>query len=105
MTGATSALGRRVCRRLVADPDVGRVVAIDVVASDQSGVEGHAIESGDLKDVFEGVAVVVHLGVSGGLDLDGTGVGPDVVLTRQVLDAAGSCSVPRIVLLLSLIHI
>lgn len=101
VTGATSALGRRVCRRLVADPDVGRVVAIDVVASDQAGVEGHAVASGDLKEVIEGVAVVVHLGASGGLDLDGTGAGPDVVLTRQVLDAAGSCAVPRIVLLSS----
>lgn len=101
VTGATSALGRRVCRRLVADDGIGRVVALDAAASDQSGVEGHAIASTDLKEILEGVGVVVHLGVSDGLDLDGTGVGPDVALTRRLLDAAGSCAVPRVVLLSS----
>jgi len=101
VTGATSALGRRVCRRLVADADVGRVVGLDAAASDQAGVEGHAIGSSDLKEVLDGVDVVVHLGASGGIDLDGTGVGPDPVVTRRLLDAAGACAVPRFVLLSS----
>lgn len=101
VTGARSAIGRRVCRRLVADADVGRIVALDRVAPDQSGVEAHALGAVDLKEVLEGVDVLVHLGVSDGLDLDGTGVAPDPALTRDLLVAAGDCAVPRVVLLSS----
>lgn len=100
VTGATSVLGRRVCRRLVRD-GVSPVVALDERPSDQRGVDGHALAGADLAGLCAGADVVIHLGRSGGLDLDGTGVGPDVALTRQVLAAASAAGVPRVVLLSS----
>ena len=101
VTGATSAIGRRVCRRLVSAVGVDRVVAVDRTASDQAGVEGRSLDGSDLKRCCEGASAVIHLGSSNGYDVDGTGVGPDPALTRDLLDAAASCAVPRVVLLSS----
>lgn len=102
VTGASSALGRRVCAALAAGAGVGRVVAIDrTPAPDQPGVESHALPGADLAGLVGVADAVVHLGLSGGVDLDGTGVGPDPQLTRDLLEAVDGSTVRRLVLLSS----
>lgn len=95
LTGAESALGRRVRARLAADPAVTGVVELDLA-------DGRAHPAAELKAVLEGATALVHLGRTDGAELDGTGAGGvDVEGTRHLLDAAGSAGVDRVVVLSS----
>ena len=95
LTGAESALGRRVRARLDADPAVTGVVELDLA-------DGRTHPAGELKAVLEGAVALVHLGRTDGAELDGTGAGGvDVEGTRHLLDAAGSAGVDRVVVLSS----
>lgn len=95
LTGAASALGRRVRARLDADPTVPEVVELDLA-------DGRERPAADLKAALEGATALVHLGRTDGAELDGTGAGGvDVEGTRHLLDAAGSVGVDRVVVLSS----
>ena len=114
ITGAASELGRRVCARTLADPDVARVVAIDQRSLRRlpAGVERHQVDlaDADLKPLFEGAAAVVHLAQADGPAPGSTRrpAAGDELLTRRVLDAASAVGTAHLVVLssaLSLIHI
>ena len=92
LTSVDSALGRRVAARFEADDTIDRVVGIDL-----------GTHHGDeLKARIDGADVLVHLGRTGGVELDGTGAGGvDVAGTRELLDAAGSVGLGTVVLLSS----
>ncbi|MCB1017331.1 MAG: NAD-dependent epimerase/dehydratase family protein [Acidimicrobiales bacterium] len=95
LTGAASALGRRVLERLAADADVDRVVELDLT----DGLDHPVAE---LKAGLEGAAVLVHLGRTDGAELDGTGTGGvDVEGTRHLFEAAGAVGVDHVVVLSS----
>lgn len=107
ITGAASELGRRVCALTLADPDVGRVVAIDRRALRRmpSGIERHQVDlaEADLKPIFEGASTVIHLAQADGpapRSLPGTAQG-DESLARRVLDAASAVGTSHVVLLSS----
>lgn len=92
VTGCQGPLGRRVCHLVSTDPDVERLVRVDVLPSR---------DPGELKRLVEGLTTIVHLGSSAGPEFDGTGAAVDVEATRALLDAAGSVGVRRLVLLSS----
>ncbi len=95
LTGAGSALGRRVRARLDADAGVERVVEVDLT----DGLEQPVAE---LKAAMEGGEVLVHLGRTDGAELDGTGAGGvDVEGTRHLFEAAGAVGVSHLVVLSS----
>lgn len=107
VTGAASDLGQRVCSLAAADPQVTRVVAVDRRSLRRlpAGVERHQVDlaTADLKGIFEGASVVVHL-----TQADGPGRGEDLPaatgeadLTRRVLDAASAVGARHVVLLSS----
>lgn len=106
VTGAASALGRRVCALAANDPGVVRVVALDRRRLDRlpDGVEGHQVDlaTADLKPLLEGASVVVHLAQATGpdpaSDVDQAGDGE---LARRVLDAASAVGASHLVLLSS----
>ncbi len=93
VTGAHGPLGRRVCRRVAAVADLDRLVRMASIPAE---------DPAELKRVFDGVDVLIHLGTSMGPELDGTGApGVDVAGTRCLLDAAGSVGVEQVVVLSS----
>ena len=106
ITGAASRLGQRACALAAADAQVGRVVALDRRAMHRlpAGVEAHRADlaSADLKALFEGASVVLHLAQA-------TGPAPahsdtdlgDGALARRVLDAASAVGATHGVLLSS----
>ena len=95
LTGAESALGRRVRSLLDADPEVTGVVTIDL-----SSCSEHPVAA--LKAAMDGAQVLVHLGSTAGAELDGTGAGGvDVEGTRHLFEAAGSVGVRHLVVLSS----
>lgn len=92
LTGMDSALGRRVADRLGTEPGVARLVEVDLAA--------HRGE--ELKARLDGADVLVHLGRTDGVELDGTGTGGvDVAGTRDLLEAAGSAGIGAVVILSS----
>lgn len=105
VTGAASALGRRVCERLASDPSVAVVVPVDrrpVPGGQADGTVDLLVD--DLKDGFDTADVVVHLASAFGPALDGDPEierADDVAMARRVLDAASSATVPHVVLLSS----
>lgn len=108
VTGAASALGRRACALAAADPKVVRVVAIDRrrLAELPVGVEGRQVDlaTTDLKPLFEGASVLVHLAQSTGPEpaVDTAEAG-DAELGRRALEAASAVGVSHVVLLSSAI--
>lgn len=99
VTGAGGFLGRALVPALAADPDVGRVVAIDLHPGSAGDVEWVAADVRDprIEDALRGVDVVVHLAaiVLGDIRLsDSVNVGG----TANVCDAAGRAGVRRMVL-------
>lgn len=114
VTGAGSPLGRRVVARVLEDPLVGNVVALDrpgTVLPTGARIEPVAIDltDPDLKRACEGVSTIVHLGTSdpaapelAGEALDGTGVvtgGGEA--SRALLAAAADAGVTTLVILSS----
>ncbi len=67
VTGAAGAVGSRTIRRLLVDPSVARVVALDqapqpeIVEGDRATVTRMDVLSGDLTAAFSGADTVVHL--------------------------------------------
>jgi nucleoside-diphosphate-sugar epimerase len=105
VTGAASVLGRRVTRLAAADPDVARVVALDrrTLGPSIPGVEPHVVDLAavDLKPLFEGATVVVHLAqCTGPEEYEPSALG-DGALARTVLDAASAVGAEHVVLLSS----
>lgn len=106
VTGAASALGRRVCERLRVDPSTADVMALDRRASAAGGREEAIVDllRDDLKIRLQGIDVLVHLASAFGPALDGDPEverADDVEMTRRLLDAASSASVRHLVLLSS----
>lgn len=107
VTGAASALGRRVCALATADPGVSRVVGLDRRHAPDL-VDGVALQqldltTADLKRALEGADVLVHLAQGEGLEPEltsGEGVG-DGRLAQLVLDAASAVGIGHVVLLSS----
>ncbi|MDQ2648681.1 MAG: NAD-dependent epimerase/dehydratase family protein, partial [Actinomycetota bacterium] len=99
VTGSAGVLGQRVCELAAADPSVDRVVAIDKRPRPAApGIATHTLDlaTADLKPLFEGASVVVHLAQA-----DPTEVADDAELARRVLDAAGAVGAHHLVLLSS----
>ncbi len=109
VTGASGPIGRRVCALLGAEPDVSRIVALDVV--DPPGPRPDRVEhqrvdvaDDDLGPRFAGAGAVIHLASVFGPALDDDPVvvaNGDVVLARRVLAAAGDAGVDHLVVLSS----
>jgi nucleoside-diphosphate-sugar epimerase len=92
LTGVDSALGRRVASRLEADDDVARVIDVDL----------RTRRGDDLASRLVGADVLVHLGRTDGVELDGTGTGGvDVAGTRDLLAAAACAGIDAVVVLSS----
>jgi nucleoside-diphosphate-sugar epimerase len=108
VTGAAGALGRRACELALADPSVGRVVAVDrrPVPGLPPSVQVHQADlaSADLKPLFEGADVLLHLAQADAVDAEverPAGVVGDGQLAHRVLDAASAVGVQHVVLLSS----
>lgn len=91
VTGASGYLGRRVVERLGQEPDVGRVIAIDVREPDFStrNLEFYRLDvrSPELVDVIAGADAVVHLAAVGHRDAAET-QDVNITGTRTVVNAA-----------------
>lgn len=109
VTGAAGALGKQVCELALADPAVGRVVAIDRRSMRRlpKEVEQHQADlaHADLKPLLEGASTVVHLAQA-----DGPAPGAEIsqptgesAITHSVLDAAAAVGATHVVLLSSAI--
>jgi nucleoside-diphosphate-sugar epimerase len=106
VTGASGALGRRVLDRLAVADHGGRVLAIDLVEPTRSppGASFVAADlaTADLKPLFEGVEVVVHLAFAAGPEVDDEGTArANVASAQRVLDAAGAVGARHVVLVSS----
>lgn len=104
VTGAAGPLGRRVCELALADPRVGRVVAVDrrpvTGLSAEVEVVSGDLATMDLKPVLEGADVVVHLAQGDG-PVRGAEVGgpaEDARMAHRVLDAASAVGASHLVL-------
>ncbi len=102
MTGAAGRVGRRLIGRLVDDPDVVRLVALDVgpVPDPPHGIEAHVadVTVTDLVPLLSGIDTLVHLASVAGADA-ADDASERVVLdgTRRVLAAASEAGVSHIV--------
>lgn len=107
VTGAASVLGQRVCALAAADPNVPHVIALDRRSLKRlpAGIERHQVDlaTADLKPLFEGASVVVHLAHADGPSRGETISHPtgDSVLARRVLEAASAVGAGHVVLLSS----
>ena len=102
VTGASGLVGGRLLRALAADPSITRLVGVDVREPERRvrGLEFHRadIARSELKPLFEGVDVLVHLAsvvdpipdeaLMARVNIDGT---------RRVLDAASAVGVTKVV--------
>ena len=100
VTGAASALGRRV-RELLAERDETDVVGLDLRSG--SGIDPTDLVTAPLGPAFAGADAVIHLASVFGPALDGPEVDDavEVAMARRVLDAAGEAGVGHVVLLSS----
>lgn len=114
VTGAGSALGRRVVSAALEEPGVERVVAVGQVPGDhpagrrRGGEEVElvaapfALDDSRLAALTKGATRLVHLGARSGLDLDGTGGAEvDLLGTRALLATLAQGGAVRSVVLLS----
>lgn len=101
VTGAASALGRRVMGLLVARDDVDEVVGLDLQPG--PGVRQLDLVTADLADAFAGADAVIHLASVFGPAIEGPEVDDavEVQMARRVLAAADKAGVSRLVLLSS----
>ena len=103
VTGAAGPVGRRVVQRLLDDPAVDRVVAIDRASMSgadwpaDAPVDRHqgALLDSDLDALFAGVETVCHL--AGSDPLEDTAADHDVRTTTRVLDAAAAAGVGQVI--------
>ena len=102
MTGAASGLGAAVAARLVANPDVGKVVGLDDHRGQTEGVTWRVLDIRDpsLATRLGKVDTVVHLAVDGPPTSAATGVQGELNVrgTQTVLTAAAATGVRRVVL-------
>ena len=98
VTGADTALGREVVARL---REAGPVVALG--AGGGAGGRSVDLATADLKPLFEGAEVVVHVGTPSGAALDeaSAAASADVAIAQRVLDAAGDVDAAHVVVLSS----
>lgn len=104
VTGAAGPVGRRVVARLLADPDVERVVGIDrapVRPADGDDFDGRLelhrlqLRGADLDPLFAGLDTVIHL--AGSDPLEGTEPGHDLHTATRVLDAVERAGVGQVI--------
>ncbi len=99
VTGAAGPVGRRLVARLLDDPSVEAVVAIDqmAVTAVDDRVMAHRIQltGADLDAVLAGVDVVCHL--AGSDPLEDRAPDHDLHTTTRVLDAAGRAGVGQVI--------
>jgi nucleoside-diphosphate-sugar epimerase len=101
VTGAASALGRRLCARLAADVTVGTVLALDREPV-PGGDRPIDLLVDDVKDRVDGATTLVHLASAFGpaVDDDPEVVkAADVEMARRVLDAAAASGTAHLVVL------
>jgi nucleoside-diphosphate-sugar epimerase len=101
VTGAASGVGAALAARLVANPDVGRVLGLDERRGDVEGVTWRVLDVRDpaLAARLEKVDTVVHLATDASLDRDRSNQGElNVRGTQTVLTAAAATGVRRVVL-------
>ncbi len=111
VTGASGALGRRVVALFADDPQVDKVVSVDVSddgAPRQPGVDPVRVDltRDDLKPVLHEAEAVIHLASVFGPALDDdpqVDQGVEVTMARRVLDAAADVAIPTVVVLSSAI--
>jgi nucleoside-diphosphate-sugar epimerase len=106
VTGAAGRLGRRVLPLVASDPEVSKVVAIDLlaVARRPPKVEPHQADltTADLDTLLHGVDVVIHLAFASQTELDEVAArAVNVGGTSRLFDAAGRAGVKHAVVLSS----
>lgn len=103
VTGAAGPVGWRVVARLLADPDVERVVGIDrapIRPADGDDFDGRLelhrlhLRGADLDPLFAGLDTVIHL--AGSDPLEGTEPGHDLHTVTRVLDAVERAGVGQV---------
>ena len=101
VTGAASALGRRVAALLRSRPDVASVVALDL--RDAPGTTLVDLVTADLAPHLAGATAVFHLASAFGPAVEGPEIdaATDVAMARRVLDAADVAGTSAVVLLSS----
>jgi nucleoside-diphosphate-sugar epimerase len=102
VTGVAGFLGQHLLPALAADPDVGRIVGLDVREPTRRSphLELHRVDIAghDLKPILEGVDVLVHLAaIVDPIDDEALVARVNVEGTRRVLDAAAAVGVRKIV--------
>lgn len=104
VTGAASGLGAAVAARLVANPDVGKVLGLDARRGPAEGVTWRVLDVRDpsLATRLDKVDTVVHLATDTSIDADRREQTElNLRGTQAVLTAAAATGVPRVVLLTS----
>ena len=104
VTGAASGLGAAVAARLVANPDVGKVLGLDARRGPAEGVTWRVLDVRDpsLATRLDKVDALVHLATDTSLDGDRREQTElNLRGTQAVLTAAAATGVPRVVLLTS----
>ena len=104
VTGAASGLGAAVAARLVANPDVGKVLGLDARRGPAAGVTWRVLDVRDpsLATRLDKVDTLVHLATDTSLDGDRREQTElNLRGTQAVLTAAAATGVPRVVLLTS----
>ena len=99
VTGAASALGRRVTSLLAERDDVGDVVALDLRSG--PGIDQLDLVTADLSAAFAGATAVIHLASVFGPAVEGPEIedAVEVAMARRVLAAAHEAGATRVVLL------
>ena len=106
ITGVSGFLGQAVLRRLAGSPAVGKLVGLDVREPGfrPRGLQFHLVDvaGSDLRPLFEGVDVLVHLaGVHDAIPDEDLMARVNVGGTRRVLEAAAAAGVSKVVLVSS----
>ena len=106
ITGAAGRVGRRVVPLVASDPDVTKVIAIDLhaVARRPRNVEPHQADltTADLDALLAGVDVVIHLAFASQTELDEAAARQvNVGGTQRLFDAAGRAGVTHAVVVSS----
>lgn len=106
VTGSSGSIGSRVCALLAADPQVARVIGLDVKPRSYNDpkITAHRVDlrHDDLKPIIEDADTVVHLASSFDAKNDGVDTAHvDIEATKRLLEAASGVGVTRLVVLSS----